>query len=300
MQPNRPGVPACSRRGITLMEVLISIGILAIGLTSVLSLIPAGKAEAGKAIIYDRAAVMAMNGLSDAITFGLTRPDSFIAAVPGLATVVFDPANAITWPAVATSGTLKSAGVFARASDAATADLAVEKLFSQGRDDVVYNPPATADDLPSNGFINGIRAFEGRMTSLTAVTEADSGTPPLAPGDLATVSVVVFHNRDTTTPTVSGTLDSSGRVGLSTLPSDRTLKSIMRPGTVLYYTDPVTSRLRFAQLAMAAVDTNTQDTYVTFLGRPLPGSTVAVYVLTDSVGLAEQTVSLEGPGPFGQ
>jgi hypothetical protein len=281
------------------MEVLISIGVLAIGLTSVLSLIPAGKSEAGKAIVYDRAAAMAMNGLSDAITFGLTRPDSFVAA-PGVATVVFDPANVITWPAVATSGTLKSTGVFAQVSDAATADLVVEKLFAQGRDDVAYNLPATADELPTNGFINGIRGFEGRMTCLIALTEADSGTPPLVPGDLATVSVVVFHNRDTTAPTVSGTLDSSGRVTLSSLPSDRTLKSIMRPGTVLYYTDPVTSRLRFAQLSMAAVDTTTQDAYVTFSGRPVPASTVSVFVLTDSVGLAEQTVSLEGPGPFGQ
>jgi len=283
------------------MEVLISIGVLAIGLTSVLSLIPAGKSEAGKAIVYDRATAMAMNSLSDAITFGLTRPDSFVAA-SGAATVVFDPANVITWPAVATSGTLKSAGVFARASDTATVDLlVVERLFAQGRDDVTYNLPATADDLPTNGFINGIRGFEGRMTSLIAVTEADNGTPPLVPGDLATVSVVIFHNRDTTTPTVSGTLDSSGKVMLSTLPSDRTLKSIMRPGAVLYYTE--TSRLRFAQLSMAAVDTTTQDTYVTFSGRgPIvsPGSTLSVFVLTDSVRLAEQTVSLEGPGPFGQ
>ena len=178
MRPKFPSAPAGSRRGITLMEVLISIGVLAIGLTSVLSLIPAGKSEAGKAIVYDRATAMAMNSLSDAITFGLTRPDS-IVATSGAATVVFDPANVITWPAVATSGTLKSAGVFARASDTATVDLVVEKLFSQGRDDVTYNLPATADDLPTNGFINGIRAFEGRMTSLIAVTEADSGTPPL-------------------------------------------------------------------------------------------------------------------------
>ena len=289
-----------SRRGITLMEVLISIGIIAIGLTSVMSLIPAGKSEVGKAIVYDRAATMAMNGLADAVTFGLTRPDSFVAATPGSTTVVFDPANVISWPAGATVGTLKSAGVLAQASDPALANLIVQKLFSQGRDDVAYNPPATADDLPTNGFINGIRGFEGRMTSLIAVTEADSSTPPLAPGDLATLSVVVFHNRDTATPTISGTLDSSGKVVLSSLPTERSLKSVMRPGTVLYYTDPSTSRLRFAQLTMAAVDTTSQDTYVTFSGRGLPGSTVPVFVLTDSVGLAEQVVSIEGPGPFGQ
>ncbi len=308
MRPNFSSTPAGSRRGITLMEVLISIGVLAIGLTSVLSLIPAGKSEAGKAIVYDRATAMAMNGLSDAITFGLTRPDSIVVSNTAAATIVFDPANVISWDTTftgtATVGRLKADGVLATATAASTAPFGAEKLLTQGRDDVAYNPPATADDLPTNAFINGIRGFEGRTTSLIAVTEADSGTPPLMPGDMATLSVVVFHNRDTTTPTVSGTLDSAGKVTLSSLPSDRTLKSIMRPGTVLYYTDPMTARLRFAQLSMAAVDTNAQDTYITFSGRPVPalsaGSKLTVYVLSDSVGLAEQTISLEGPGPFGQ
>lgn len=304
MGPSLSSTPAGSRRGITLMEVLISIGVLAIGLTSVLSLIPAGKSEAGKAIVYDRAAAMAMNSLSDAITFGLTRPDSFVVSNTAAATIVFDPANAISWDTsftgTATVGRLKADGVIATDAATSTAPLGVEKLFAQGRDDVAYNLPATADDLPTNGFINGIRGFEGRITSLIAVTEADSGTPPLTPGDLATLSVVVFHNRDTTMPPVSGTLDPSGKLTLSSLPSDRTLKSIMRPGAVLYYADPLTRRLRFAQISMAAVDTTTQDTYVTFSGRPVPGSSVPVYVLTDSVGLAEQSVSLEGAGPFGQ
>ena len=308
MRPKFPSASAGSRRGITLMEVLISIGVLAIGLTSVLSLIPAGKSEVGKAIVYDRATAMAMNGLSDAITFGLTRPDSFVVSSSSAATIVFDPANVISWDTsfsgTATVGRLKADGVLATSAATSTAPFEVQKLFAQGRDDVAYNLPATADDLPTNGFINGIRGFEGRMTSLIAVTEADSGTPPLTQGDFATLSVVVFHNRDTTTPTVTGTLDSSGKVTLSSLPSDRTLKSIMRPGTVLYYVDPLTSRLRFAQLSMAAVDTKTQDTYITFSGRPMPtlsaGSTLSVYVLTDSVGLAEQMVSLEGAGPFGQ
>jgi hypothetical protein len=289
-----------SRRGITLMEVLISIGVLAIGLTSVMSLIPAGKSEAGKAVVYDRAAAMAMNGLADAITYGVTRPDSIVVTTPTAATVVFDAANVIPWPGEASVGTLKSAGVLAASSSISTAPLAVAKLFSQGRDDVVYNLPATADDLPTNNFINGIRGFEGRMTSMIALTEADTGTPPLAAGDLATLSVIVFHNRDTTSPTVTGTMDTSGLVTLSSLPAGSTLKSIMRPGTVLYYVDPTRPRLRFAQLSMAAVDTTAGNTYVTLTGRPMPGSNVGVTVLVDSVGLAEQTISLEGPSAYGQ
>jgi len=298
------------RRGITLMEVLISIGIIAIGLTSVMSLIPAGKSEAGKALVYDRASTMAMNGLADAVTFGLTRPDSIIATSSTVATIVFDAdASLITVSAtvatVATLGAIKSSGVLSAPAplDNTPAVPAIQKLFLQGRDDIIYNRPATDDDLPTNSFINGIRGFEGRMTTLIAITEADTGTPPLAAGDLATLSVIVFHNRDTATPIVSGTTSSAGLITVTaaSLPAGRTLKSVLRPGAVLYYVDTVRNRLRFAQLSMAAVDTNTGDAYVTFSGRPIPSaSTTPIYILVDSVGLAEQTVSLEGPSPFGQ
>jgi len=65
--PPRPGL----RRGLTLMEVLISIGILAIGLSSVVALVPVGRSQQMRAVLYDRAAVLAANALADAATFGL-------------------------------------------------------------------------------------------------------------------------------------------------------------------------------------------------------------------------------------
>jgi type II secretory pathway pseudopilin PulG len=291
-----------SRDGITLVEVLIAIGIIAIGLTSVMSLIPAGKSEAGKAVVYDRAATMAMNGLNDAVTFGLTRPDSFVV---GSGTVVFDPANIVTWPGVATAGTLKSAGVLIDAASGTGVSLAVERLFAQGTDDLVYNAPATADDTPSNAVVNGVRGFDGRMTSFFALTETDAGSAPLAAGDVATLSVVVFHNRDLAAPTVSGTMSTAGQVGLtSSLPAGRTVKSVLRPGTVVCYVDAVRNRLRFAQLSMASVETNATppNTFVSFTGRPIPSTaaSTSILVLVDSVGLAEQTVTLEGASPYGQ
>ena len=62
------------RNGITLMEVLIAIGILAVGLSSVAALLPAAGSQAKKAVIADRAASMAENALADAVTVGLTKP----------------------------------------------------------------------------------------------------------------------------------------------------------------------------------------------------------------------------------
>jgi type II secretory pathway pseudopilin PulG len=65
-----------SRNGITLLEVLIAIGILAIGLSTVISLVPAGRSQASRAVVLDRASNLAANALSDAATFGLLRPAS--------------------------------------------------------------------------------------------------------------------------------------------------------------------------------------------------------------------------------
>jgi type II secretory pathway pseudopilin PulG len=79
-------------KGITLMEVLIAIGILAVGLTSVVSLVPAGQSQAARAVILDRAAATVANGLQDAATYGLLREDSVaFEPVAGGPVYVFDP-----------------------------------------------------------------------------------------------------------------------------------------------------------------------------------------------------------------
>lgn len=65
-----------ARRGISLLEVLISIGILGIGLTAVLSLIPAGRTLMQKAAVDDRAAALVPNAWSTMQTLGLFGKDS--------------------------------------------------------------------------------------------------------------------------------------------------------------------------------------------------------------------------------
>ena len=62
---------AVPRRGISLLEVLISIGILAIGLTAVLSLIPAGRSQMKKAAVDDRAAALIPNAYATMQNLGL-------------------------------------------------------------------------------------------------------------------------------------------------------------------------------------------------------------------------------------
>lgn len=307
-----------NRRGITLMEVLIAIGILAVGLTSVVALVPAGKSEAGKAVMLDRTANLAMNVLNDAVTFGLTRPASiaFDASVPHTsALVMFDPlitrSGSFVWSGSATgsmavSGTLQPKGIFASTTDSpAGAGLLLTSIL-EGRDDLLYTAPATDDTPPTNAVVNGTRSFQGRTTALMSLA-AISGT--LTPGSLAKLTAVVFHGRnlaDATDAVVPGTFfNALGTIGNVTLPDGRSLKDVIRPGTVVYCPSAAPSQAWY-QVAMASVDEGEGVVYVTFVDDiqpppPLPGNSgVGVQIALDSVGLAERIVTLEGSSPYAQ
>ena len=88
-----------SRRGITLLEVLISIGILAIGLTCVLGLIVAGRTSAARSIVYDQIGTVTENARADALTLGLTRLDALTSPTGGdcpAPPLIFDPIGLAT------------------------------------------------------------------------------------------------------------------------------------------------------------------------------------------------------------
>ena len=301
------------RRGITLMEVLISIGILAVGLTSVVSLVPAGQSQAARAVILDRAAAAVANGLHDAVTFGLTKPDAVAFDGPPQPVWIFDPVvqraglQASAFYANAVGARLKPSGVYSQASSPdGTADWRLLQLFGQGRDDLVFPAGSGPDDPPRNAYDSaGLRPYNGRMTCVFSVARADNVgmTSPQA-GDVAKLSVVAFHNRDLATP-ADGFVAFKYDSALATLtpagplPANRTLRDVIRPGVVIYDPKKFTETnqyQRFSQVQMASVDTENNEVYVTF-SSPAPSDGV-VTVLLDSVGLAEQMVVLEGPGPY--
>ena len=323
---------ATARRGITLMEVLISIGILAVGLTSVVSLVPAGQSQAARAVVLDRAATAAANGLADAITFGLTRADSVIlsgtsAAAPGTVWILdpailrdeaenglaplarWNPANANFPNAVGAA--LKTTGVYSTTPTAlppVAAPWQAAGLYGQGRDDLVITAGTGADDPPVNVVAGGARAFQGRMTSLFSLALADNFSDLRMPaaGDVAKLTVVVFHNRPrpdaaglTTVPALFDGAKQSLTMNVADIPAGRTFKEIIRPGVVIY--DPKktakdTQYQRWSQIVMASIDdtagAGTIGAYVTFASpRPEAGE---VRVLLDSVGMAEQMIVVEG------
>lgn len=296
-----------SRRGITLMEVLIAIGILAIGLTSVAALLPAGGSQAKKAVLADRAATLAENALSDAVTYGLCRPAVLDSSA---ARIVIDPLGnpglgAIGLP----SSNLTNRGVLATAPGPALAT-AIANLFGQSRDDVVVTAAATDDSLPTNLFIDGTRGFEGRTSCLWVIESLDGST--IAAGQPARVSAVVFHERD---PASAGaavlgpnagdiTVDATGAIELVnvSLPTGKSPKQVFRPGTVLVRHTPNFNDAPMLYVLRAGIpDASDPDKVYAICddNRLTPSSgTADVSVLLDSAGLAQQIVTLEGDGPF--
>jgi type II secretory pathway pseudopilin PulG len=283
----KPRTP--SRHGITLMEVLIAIGILSIGLTSVAALLPAGGSQARKAIISDRAANLAENALADAITIGLARPLSLTGTAPR---VVFDPAGSLSL-AGTLDASLQALGVLAVATGGTGVSKAVAFLFGQGRDDIVFNAPATGDALPTNSFTDGARAFDGRTTCLWAIESLNGSS--IAASSLARLSVVIFQDRDFSSPPLTATVSSTGEITV-TPPAGRTIRDVLKTGTVIVFTAGIPAdQSMFFAIRSASPNAAGTAAYGVFDRTPPAGNCT---ILLDSVGLAQTIVTLEGPGPF--
>lgn len=287
-----------SRRGITLLEVLISVGILAIGLGSIVALVPAARSQASRAVVLDRASVMAANALADAATFGLLRPEAHTVNVsPALPVVVIDPVTTTCFIKAGTNALTSSLGVYSTLSTALKAPEAVTRMITQGRDDIVVNPGVGQDDPPVNAFgTDGIRSFVGRFSCLYMLQFSSTNR----------LSVVVFHARDTSSPdslVLNGSLANATRLAVTVEAlAGRRLADIVVPGVVCAVND------RLLQVTSATIDSSGTSGFLTLAnddsakadGLMLSNATVPVTILPDSVGLAERTFSPETSGPYVQ
>jgi hypothetical protein len=268
--------------GITLLEVLISIGVLSIGLVSVAALVPAGRSQAGRATVMDRAGILAANAIADACNFGVIRPTALTAS----GNVVIDLGTAfVPLPGVPASASARAHGIYSTASTA-VAPPSYHRLFMQSRDDVILAPPLTEDDLPTNLFVDGLRGFDGRMTCMYVLS---SGSP-------SRLSVVVFHNRDPSALPVTGAI-VTGQVSTASLAGlgDRTAKEVLKPGAVLHANNA------FHQIVASAFDSSGNSSFLTLSSGTAvttSGTAIPFQLFPDSVGLSETTFRPETSGPY--
>lgn len=306
------------RRGITLLEVLISIGILAIGLTCVLGLIVAGRTSAARSIVYDQIATVTENARADALTLGLTRIDALTGPEGGDCPpppLIFDPIGlaAGVWPeASGLHPAVLRAGGPIHAGETASSrprTLPVAGYAFETRDDLVFADPAGGDDLPRNRFSGGVRSFNGRTTWLALLTHPFSS--PLEPSHQATLTIIVCHKREPgVMPPPAGVtppdliLTASDRLEWSTSPlvPGRADKEVLRTGAWLLLAGVTGEEVIPPKVhRLVRAEPGRGGATVSFDGNPsFPPTTLPrrAFLLPDAISATEFTVTLQGADEF--
>ena len=165
-----------TRAGITLMEVLISIGILAVGLTAVITIIPAAGSQAKKALTETNKANVGLAAIDDAITRGILAP-------PSAPPFIVDPL-----------GNTAFAGLALESLSGLNSGIAADEVF-RSQDDVLYTLDNSGQEDPPQPLFytgNAKRMSEGVYSWLATLV--------LQGGENYLLSVVSFHRREATAP----------------------------------------------------------------------------------------------------
>jgi type II secretory pathway pseudopilin PulG len=300
-------------RGISLLEVLISMGILSVGLASVLALIPAGKSQSRKAAIDDARGNLGASAIADVINRGMLRPA--IWSNSAAAAVVYDPLFAY----VSGSATSFPAGLIPITLGNLTGAAVEEVCRSQ--DDLIYKIPDD-DDSPALPVFasNGKRQSQGSFSWLATLVPAQTSATP----EFFRLSIVEFHKRpfdvaagaawltfQTGTAIPDGiAVSDSATVGIPANTNSPMTKEqfsdFFKAGTVVLLSDAA-AHYRWVRVIMAAPHVSTGGDTVdsvdlTFDQDVTPSfessSPTRIDVYAGAVGVAEQIVRLEGESPW--
>jgi len=306
---------ADDRRGISLLEVLIAIGILSVGLVSVLALIPAGRSQASKASAIDRTALLAMNATDDFIARGFARPAGWTTPSPGTNFVVFDPfGSAAFWTTTVPGTTITprtDAATTATSRGGITSSgAAVTELLVRSEDDLRYStedldedalpvPQWSINPYPKSPIVEskGRHVFDGAYSYL-ATLSGTTGT--WSPGEYKTLTVVTFSRRDTSQSPIPLTSGTSGEwiVNPANVPADSSLKDLVKPGAMILSQPAVGAIPTWHRVLLVSdmTDTATPDDWrIGLTCEPSdPVTSGTTYLFPGAVGSTQLLIKLEG------
>lgn len=296
------------RAGITLMEVLISIGILSIGLASVVALIPAGGSQAKKAIIEDRRGAMGAAAIADVVNYGMLDPARWSTIPTAPYRVVIDPVGNGSFPSAAGLTAINAANIGPGSLSAGLVFTAADDLVYV--DDKTKAEPDVEPPVPVLTTDGSRRLSEGYYSWLATLTP--SGTT--APYPFYNLSVVQFYKRPPSGSglvfTVTGTTTAAGINSFSGVPSislarisipSEDFRSLFPQGGALLFTDKSSVHgWRRIQLAAPTTSNGVVTAANIALDRDTPVGATDVFALEGTVGVVERAVQLEGPSPWRQ
>ena len=282
-------------RGITLLEVLISLGILSVGLAAVVALVPAGGEQAMKAIIEDRRGSLCSSAMADFVNRGLLDPRRWAPAQTPAVNyrLCFDPIGA---------GVFMPAGLTQITPIGFATGVMGDEVF-RAQDDVAYKMPENDDDPALPLFFAGPikRLSEGNFSWLATLV------PLAATSPFHRLTVVACHRRTaspaastvfTIVPPSAGqyvTITPSG--GFST----DDVKALLPAGTVVFLTDGSTTyEWRKVVMASPTATGGTVSQVEISLDRDAPTGITTVHAVEGAVGMMEKIVDLEGISPWSQ
>lgn len=316
-----------NRSGVTLMEVLISIGILAVGLSAVVALIPAGGSEAQRALTETQKANVAIAALEDAITRGILNPSTWTPIAASPYTVMFDPLGSVGSGSVHASLIRETIGGLQYVDPNTPASgLAGQDVFRSG-DDLVYSQPSGSDDSPTPVYLGSPpvkRACKGDYSWLASLWPIDISFNSTQAYQLA---VLVFRNREVSYPPaveITG-IDLLGKNLIfswdnpsNQLTAKQVTELFLRGNIVLVKNNfspgpPVTPpRFRWRRVIYSSINeaaktgTLMLDAVVEVPMQAAPNQTSPVngvsfiYCFPGAVGIAERVVRLEEASPWSQ
>jgi hypothetical protein len=283
---------ANQRRGITILEVLISIGILSVGLASVLALLPAGGSQARKAMVEDRRTALGENALADFEARGFLNPVNWSGS--SSPPVMIDPLGKAYGVQIVPAG-MKLVDVNGLTT------LALADYVFRGADDLVFAIPENEDLAPLPGLQgNSRRLTEGNFSWLATIVPLTTGSTPFY-----RLSAVEFYRRSFDTAAYSSSLQLPGSFvgpsgtisGNPTLPIDKeAFKTFFPTGGVVLVTTS-TSSFEWRRILMAAPAYTSDETALTSIdltfNQEVTGTAGTVYGFAGAVGVAEKIVRLE-------
>jgi len=216
------------RRGVSLLEVMFAMGVIAIGLAGVIAVLPVALYHIGRGSVLDNASRVGLNAVEEFDMRGMGRPSLWryrtnvlpdpSSARNGWATAfAIDPlfiannstdANAEEFPYGTTTGVPRMIRVTLRSSPSGTASI----MTSVQAEDIFVSQDELTFDLPKDraqppfqvfGQAGARRQYEGRISWMATLAPVISS----ADRDLYTLSVVVFHNRSVTDTSVEHVVD---------------------------------------------------------------------------------------------
>ena len=280
------------RRGITILEVLISIGILSVGLASVLALLPAGGSQARKAMVEDRRTTLGENALADFQARGFLNPVNWSGS--STPPVMIDPLGKAYGVQVVPAGmTLVDVNGL---TTPALGDYAF-----RAADDLVFTIPDNEDLAPEPGIQGKARRLtEGNFSWLATIVPLTTGTGPFH-----RLCVVEFYRRSFDTTASASSLQLTGSFsgpmgtisGNPTLSIDKdTFKTFFPTGGVVLISTS-TSSFEWRRILMAAPTYTSDESALTSIdltfNQDVTGTAGTIYSFAGAVGVAEKIVRLE-------